>query len=125
VGVGEPVELHVKVKVCRPIESLVLGYGIKDRLGQVMYGTNTYHTGQVIRNPQPGDEYLFVIAFLANFGVGSFSIQTALVDRDTHLTANYEWRDMALVFNVVNVDKTQFIGCLWKEPHIEIESLAQ
>lgn len=123
VGVGEPVELHVKVKVHRPIETLVLGYGIKDRLGQVMYGTNTWHTGQVIYKPRPGDEYLFVIAFPANFGVGSYSVQTALVDRDTHLTANYEWRDMALVFNVINIDKTQFAGCLWNEPRIAIENL--
>jgi lipopolysaccharide transport system ATP-binding protein len=127
VNVGEPLELQIKVKVHRPVETLVLGYGIKDRLGQVMYGTNTWHTGQVIHNPRPGDEYRFVIAFPANLGIGSYSIQTALVDRDTHLTANYEWRDMALVFNVVNIDKTQFDGCLWNEPriNIEIESLTQ
>jgi lipopolysaccharide transport system ATP-binding protein len=123
VGVGEPVELRIKVKVHHPVETLVLGYGIKDRLGQVMYGTNTWHTGQVIKKPRQGDEYLFVLAFPANFGVGSYSVQTALVDRDTHLTANYEWRDMALVFNVININKTQFAGCLWNEPHIAIECL--
>jgi hypothetical protein len=32
---------------------------------------------------------------------------------------------MALVFNVVNIDKAQFAGCLWNEPHIKIESLTQ
>lgn len=124
VGVGEPVELRVKVKVHQPVETLVLGYSIKDRLGQVMYGTNTWHTNQVIHNPQPGDEYLFVIAFPANFGVGSYSVQIALVDRDTHLTANYEWRDMALLFNVINIDKTQFVGCMWNEPKIAFEKIA-
>jgi len=125
VNVGEVIELRIKVKVHRPVETLVLGYGIKDRLGQVMYGTNTWHTGQVIHNPRPGDEYRFVIAFPANLGIGSYSIQTALVDRDTHLTANYEWRDMALVFNVINIDKAQFVGCHWNEPNIKIESLIQ
>src|SRR5262245_61210605 len=125
VNVGENIELRIKIRIHRPVETLVLGYGIKDRLGQVMYGTNTWHTGQVIHNPQPGDEYRFVIAFPANLGIGSYSIQTALVDRDTHLTANYEWRDMALVFNVVNIDKTPFAGCLWNEPRINIESLTQ
>jgi lipopolysaccharide transport system ATP-binding protein len=103
----------------------VLGYGIKDRLGQVMYGTNTWHTKQVLHDPKQGDEFLFVIAFPANFGVGSYSVQTALVDRDTHLTANYEWRDMALVFSVINIDKTHFAGCLWNEPAIAIETLTQ
>ena len=119
--VGEQVELRVVVGVKRAIDSLVLGYGIKDRLGQVMYGTNTWHTQQVITAPAAGDEYRFSIAFPANFGVGSYSIQIALVDRDTHLSSNYEWRDLAVVFSVVNVDKCTFTGSLWNEPVICIE----
>jgi len=123
VGVGDIVELRIRVKIYQPVETLVLGYSIKDRLGQVMYGTNTWHTGQVIKEPQEGAEYLFTLVFPTNFGVGSYSVQTALVDRDTHLTANYEWLDIALVFNVVNINKTQFAGCLWNEPQITIQSL--
>ena len=53
--------------------------------------------------------------------MGGYSVQIALVDKDTHMTANYEWRDLALVFNVVNVNKTHFEGCLWNEPKILIE----
>ncbi len=121
VEVGEQLELRIKVKVYKVVEALVLGYSIKDRLGQVMYGTNTWHTKQVIKHPQPGDEFDFIVAFPANFGEGSYSVQTALVDGDTHLTANYEWRDLALVFNVVNIDKTAFAGCLWNEPKITVE----
>ena len=124
VGVGEPVELRIKVKVYRDVETLVLGYGIKDRLGQVMYGTNTWHTEQVIEKPRAAEVYHFVLSFPVNLGVGSYSIQTALVDRDTHLTANYEWRDMALVFNVINIDKVQFAGCIWNEPRIEFKKIA-
>lgn len=121
VTVGEPVELRVCVKVLKPLETLVLGYGIKDRLGQVMYGTNTWNTDQAIHNPQPGDEYLFTISFPANLGVGSYSVEVALHDRDTHLSANYEWLNLALLFHVVNVDKTQFVGNNWIEPKIEIK----
>jgi lipopolysaccharide transport system ATP-binding protein len=121
VAVGEQVELQVKVKVYQAIDTLVLGYGIKDRLGQVIYGTNTWHTEQVINAPKAGNEYLFKIAFPVNFGTGGYSVQLALVDRDTHLTANYDWRDLALVFNVININKTYFEGCLWNEPKILIE----
>ena len=124
VGVGESVELRVKAKVYQSVESLVFGYGIKDRLGQVMYGTNTWHTEQVINQPKSDSEYIFKIAFPINLGVGSYSIQTALVDRDTHLTNNYEWVDLALVFNVINIDKVQFAGCLWNEPSISIEEVS-
>jgi len=121
VRVGEALELRVEVVIRKPIASLVLGYGIKDRLGQVLYGTNTWHTGQVIEQPQAGERYTFRLRFPANFGVGSYSIQTALVDRDTHLSSNYEWRDLATVFNVINVDRCTFAGCLWNEPVISIE----
>ena len=123
IGVGEPIELHVKVKVYEAVETLVFGYSIKDRLGQFMFGTNTWHTRQVIHNAHSGDEYLFILAFPADFGVGTYSVQTALVDCDTHLAVNYEWRDMALVFNVININKNPFVGCLWNEPLISIENL--
>ncbi len=121
VRVGEALELRVEVVIRKAVASLVLGYGIKDRLGQVLYGTNTWHTGQVIEQPQAGERYTFRLRFPANFGVGSYSIQTALVDRDTHLSSNYEWRDLAAVFNVINVDRCAFAGCLWNEPVISIE----
>ena len=119
-AVGEQVELRVKVKVYQEIEALVLGYGIKDRLGQTMYGTNTWHTEQVVKKPQSDKQYQFKIKFPANLGVGGYSIVLALHDKDTHMTANYDWRDLALTFNVINVDKIQFSGCGWIEPKIEV-----
>lgn len=120
IAVGEAVELRVRVKVHKPINSLVLGYGIKDRLGQVMYGTNTWHSGQVIESPEVGSEHEFAIAFPANLGVGSYSVVTALHAQESHIDANYEWRDLALVFNVVNINKMQFQGCNWMEPKISL-----
>lgn len=123
VNVGELVELRIDVEVNQDIEALVLGYGIKDRLGLVMYGTNTWHTAQVIESPRAGSKIQFSIVFPANFGIGSYSIQTALTDRDTHLVRNYEWRDLALVFNVVNVGKTFFEGSVWVEPTIKVSLL--
>lgn len=119
---GEPVELRVTVQVNTDLDALVLGYGVKDRLGQVMYGTNTWHTGQVLNGLKAGQRHQFSIRFPANFGVGSYSVQTALVDSDTHLSANYEWRDYAVVFDVINADKPVFAGSLWLDSQIEITS---
>jgi lipopolysaccharide transport system ATP-binding protein len=121
VRVGEMVRLRIRVGVHRAIDSLVLGYAIKDRLGQVIYGSNTWHTGQVIQRPRAGDVYVFEIAFPANLGVGSYSVVTALHADDTHLSANYEWRELALIFSVVNTGKTQFHGCSWLEANITYE----
>ncbi len=120
VYVGQPVCLCVEVKTTAPIERLVLGYGIKDRLGQVIYGTNTDLKNQPLLNAPADTRYIFNIRFDANLGPGSYSVQTALVSSDTHLVNNYEWRDQALVFNVVNINKPHFAGCAWIDPQIEI-----
>lgn len=123
VDVGQLVTLRVVVEVNACIERLVLGYGIKDRLGQVVFGTNTDLKKQPIINVPAGSRVEYHIAFQANLGPGTYSIQTALVSSDTHLVNNYEWRDLALIFNVINVNKPNFAGCAWIDPVIEIKQL--
>ena len=116
IGVGEQVELRLKVKIHQDIDALVLGYGIKDRLGQVVYGTSTYATKQIIRNLRRNEEYQFCISIPLNLGVGSYSINTALASSSSHLEKNYEWKDLALIFNIVNTNKPDFIGSTWMTP---------
>lgn len=123
VGVGQPVALRARVKVNAPIERLVYGYMIRDRLGQAIYGTNTYHTGQSYTNLQPGDELEFTARFPMNIGPGSYSVSVALSSTETHLVKNYQWRDLALVFTVANLDRAQFVGMAWVPAEIEISAV--
>lgn len=120
VGVGDPVELRVKVKVYQDIPELVLGYMIRDRLGQAVYGSNTHHLDQVIQNAKEGDVIEFSFSFDTNLGVGSFAITVALHAQDTHIGGNYEWRDQALLLSVVNTSKSTFTGLCWMEPKVRI-----
>lgn len=120
VEVGQRVILSVTVKANANLDRLVLGYGIKDRLGQVMFGTNTDLTKQPLEAVKSGDYIHYEIVFDANLGPGTYSVQTALVSTDTHLVNNYEWRDLALVFNVININKHHFAGVTWMPPEISI-----
>ncbi len=120
--VGQKVTLAIEVEVYKDIERLVLGYGIKDRVGQVIYGTNTDLTSQVIHQVAAGARLSFRITFCANLGPASYSVHTALSSTDTHLVNNYEWRELALVFHVVNISKNQFAGYAWIEPEICISA---
>ncbi len=121
VGVGAPVELRIDVRVNAPIPRLVLGYMIKDRLGQPVFGTNTHHTGQEMEQVRAGELLRYRIRFPMNFGWGSYSVSTALHSTDTHLVNNYEWRDLALVFTVVNLSHPYFEGLAWVPPRIDVE----
>ena len=123
VDVGQVVTLRIDVMVHAFTEKLILGYGIKDRLGQVIYGTNTYLKEQPLLNTPGNSSWRFNIVFTANLGPGTYSIQTALTSSDTHILNNYEWRDLALVFTVVNKNKPVFAGLTWMDPEITIEAL--
>jgi lipopolysaccharide transport system ATP-binding protein len=120
VNVGQPVELRIRARVHAPLQRLVLGYMIKDRLGQPVYGTNTHHTGQALQAVPAGAVVDFHIRFPMNLGAGTYSVSTALVSSDTHLENNYEWRDLALIFTVANLDKPVFVGSAWVPPRIEL-----
>ena len=121
IAVGEAMVLRIKVKAHESIPQLVLGYVIKDRLGQDIFGTNTYHHDKTIENIAQDDEISFSFSFNMNLGVGSYSISIAAHARETHLSTNYEWRDQALVFNVVNTSKEEFVGSSWIEQKIKVE----
>ncbi|WP_145138802.1 ABC transporter ATP-binding protein [Pseudomonas duriflava] len=118
-SVGEPVSLRVKIDINQDIPELVVGYMIKDRLGQSVFGTNTHHLRCVLKDLKAGESPQYDFKFPANLGVGSFSVAIALHANDTHLVSNYEWRDLALVFNVINVAKDQFVGLTWIPPQVE------
>lgn len=120
VAVGQRISLNIEINVVEDIECLVLGYGIKDRLGQVIFGSNTALENMPLNNVKKGDIYNYSISFNANFGVGNYSVQTALVSSETHLENNYEWIDLALIFDVINVNKKPFVGCTWLDQVIEV-----
>jgi lipopolysaccharide transport system ATP-binding protein len=119
VNVGQPVSLKVVVETRVAIPELVFGYMIKDRLGQPMFGTNTYHLKHKLTDVQGGSVMTFVFRFPVNLGPGTYSIATALHADDTHISNNFEWRDLATTFNVINIDKDSFVGSVWLPPTIE------
>ena len=123
IDVGQNIKLCIEVDVKKEIPRLILGYSIKDRLGQVIYGTNTDLKSQELVNVSSKTKLRYRIEFSANLGVGHYSIQTALCSTETHLVNNYEWRDLALIFNVINVSKPYFAGCAWIDPLITIEEI--
>jgi len=113
VGVGQPVAIRIKVKCVQAIPELVVGYMIKDRLGQTVFGTNTYHLKQVMADLAEGQLVELYFEFMANLGVGSYSVAVALHTGNAHIANNYQWRDRALVFNVVNIKMENFVGVAW------------
>lgn len=110
VRVGQKLVLRLEAWTNTRIPSLVLGYMLRDRTGHIVWGTNTWHTGQVLRDVDAGRAIVFETLFTCTLGPGSYSFSPALVSSDTHLDKNYEWQDNAIVFDVVNAEHRMFIG---------------
>jgi lipopolysaccharide transport system ATP-binding protein len=120
-NVGVPATLRIRVRVNTDLPRLVLGYMIKDRLGQQIFGTNTHFLDQALTGLVAGETIDYRFRFPLNLGPGSYSITTALTSNETHLADNYEWRDLAAIFTVMNMNRREFVGSSWLEPQVEIE----
>jgi lipopolysaccharide transport system ATP-binding protein len=120
VQVGQDISLKVVIACERDVRSLVFGYMIKDRVGQSVFGTNTHHLGKELVNLKAGEKIELLLNFTANLGPGTYSLAAALHAHDSHLSKNYEWRDHALVFSVINTNQQHFLGVNWLPPQIEI-----
>ncbi|MGX9381928.1 ABC transporter ATP-binding protein [Pseudomonas sp. JQ36] len=118
--VGQPVMLEVQTEVRKDIERLVLGFLIKDRLGQAIYGINTHRQDQAINDLSAGEQVTFRFAFDMRLGKGSYSVALSLSRLDSHLDRNFEWRDYGLVFHVINNRQEDFVGCSWLQARTEI-----
>lgn len=119
VAVGEHVMLRLEIAIHQDLPELVVGYMVKDRLGQTIFGTNTWHTKQMLVDLKAGQAVVFEAAFDLNLGPGSYTISTALHTHSTHLEHNFHWLDYAVVFQVVNPYLPFFIGSSWIMPSIQ------
>lgn len=123
VEVGQHVQLRVEVQCSQALEALVLGILLRDRLGQSIYGTNSYHLHRVLNNVGVGDLFVFIFSFEVRLGPGAYAITTALTAGQDHFERNYEWRELALVFEVVNRSQPLFAGTNWLDARLSIEAI--
>jgi lipopolysaccharide transport system ATP-binding protein len=108
--VGQRVVLVAEIQIYAPVPRLVVGFMLRDRLGQLVWGSNTWYFRQVENDLSAGDTVICRLPFTCSLGVGSYSFTPALASTETHLVDNYEWTDNALVFEVLNVQYPTFIG---------------
>lgn len=125
IEVGVPVALEVTVEIRQPVNRLVLGFMIKDRMGQSIYGINSHRLQRELENLSTGERIVYRFEFPANLGKGNYSIALSLSRFDSHLDTNYEWRDFALIFHVINVNKPDFVGCASLDARLSIKRQTQ
>lgn len=110
--VGERMQLQVQLVKHTALADLTAGFLMRDRLGNDIYGTNTWH----IPGPDLSQLPLGQPATLCwdipalNLGPGSYTISVALHGDMTHVESNYDWWDKATLFEIVRGPEPLFEG---------------
>lgn len=97
---GEEVVLQITAQVAAPLASVIIGFYIKDRLGQVLFGDNTYIS--YIDNPiagKEGDELVAEFIFqMPRLAPGDYSVGVAIADGTQSDNVQHHWIHDALFF---------------------------
>ena len=109
---GEAVRLVVEVEAHRDIPRPIVGFFLKDRLGQQLFGTNTYDPGVPSPAIPAGSrfraEYAFRMPYLPR---GRYTVDVAVADGDLldHVQTTWVY-DGLIVESVVNTRSTGLVG---------------
>jgi len=108
--VGDAAKIRAQIAFNERIEKPTIGILIRDRLGNEVFGTNTYHMASSLPLAEKGVIVTTEFNTVLNLGPGNYSLTVAVHTQDTHLECNYDWWDQIVVFQVIPNDSFQFIG---------------
>ena len=107
---GERLTIRVRVFFLEPLENPTIGILIRDRLGNDVYGTNTYLQRMETGRWEAGAMLEARFAFETTLGAGEYSISAAVHSFAGHLVNSYDWVDKILLFRVLPVDERISVG---------------
>ncbi|ADR34775.1 ABC transporter related protein [Sulfuricurvum kujiense DSM 16994] len=114
-GENALIELFIYSK--KELHNMTVGIMIRDRFGQDIFGTNTYHHKLNI-NFRANTHAICTYKLPLDLGSGNYSITAAIHSEDTHLNNCAHWLDNAAVFEVAGIQGEHFVGVCKLKPQI-------
>ena len=109
VETGAPLTATVSVRFEREVESPVIGFLIRNRLGIHAYGTNSKEQQLQLGTIRSGEVVSIRFAFRCWLGIDDYSISFAVHSLDGQA---YDWVDGSLFFRVVSANATEGVANL-------------
>ncbi len=114
---GEDSILQISLKTNTDIQELNIGFLIRDKYGQDIFGTTSKNLG-MIYSLDKGNRYIISLNFPLNIGVGNYSMSIALTVGENHLDHCLHWLDNACGFEIAGNVGSEFIGIVKLYPNI-------
>lgn len=106
---GEQVTLKVAIQAKEDLDNVELGFLIRDRFGQDIYGTNTHHLNQTL-SFKAGEEITVFFTLTMMLAPGDYTLTLALHSGINHIDECYFWRDNYLQFKIAGIKGHLFSG---------------
>jgi lipopolysaccharide transport system ATP-binding protein len=119
--VGDPGRIRAWVRFTATVVAPTVGILIRDRLGNDVFGTNSFFVAPIEGTYATGDELIVDFDIQLNLGVGSYTLTVAVHSDATHLVNNYDWWDKVLAFQMVPGPESFFIGSAWLPVRLHVE----
>ena len=119
---GEKCVVEIGLKANEAMDGITVGILIRDRFGQDIFGTNTYHQRIPIGLKEGQNCLVKYIIDELNLGPGKYTLTVAAHREDTHLHECFQWVDVIKSFEVVGSKDCPFIGLSKLKPYIQVEA---
>ena len=117
---GELADVAIVIKRNKKVDDVTVGFAIKNRFGQEMFGTNTFHLAKRIELENV-DSRRIVFQMALNLAPGAYTVTAAVHSADTHLDLCYHWCDNAAAFEIAGAIGPEFTGVCRLEPSILVD----
>ncbi|MCD2511081.1 ABC transporter ATP-binding protein [Comamonas endophytica] len=120
---GEMIRMVITAKVAQDLARPILGFMVKDRLGQDLFGENTLpftnlHPLPVSAGSTLKSEYIFRLPMLPN---GQYTVMASLADGDLHSHVQHHWLHDALILNVSSSEvRWGLVGVPFQDIKLEV-----
>jgi lipopolysaccharide transport system ATP-binding protein len=99
---GDVVELVVQADIATEINSPIIGFLVKDRLGQTLFGENTFDFCGDVTLAHPGSSLTARFEFqLPILPSGNYSLTVAIAEGTPSQNVQHHWIHDALIFSVI------------------------
>jgi lipopolysaccharide transport system ATP-binding protein len=106
---GDLVQIEVLLSAFEYLESVSVGFMIKDRFGQDIFGINSHHL-QAEKELKAGRSYRVQFDLPINLFPGHYTLTVALHSGIHHIDECYYWQDNAISFEVAGMNTPAFSG---------------
>lgn len=122
VEIMRSVRLRIHIRIHQEAPCMIVGFIVRDRMGQNIYGTNSFVEERDFGHLHPGERVVIEFQFPVQFHPGEYTIVSACSDeRAMSQPVYYDWVNDAMFFEVFSRKRFRYSSMFYAKPEIRIQ----